>query len=390
MSQTILIVIIAVLVILVGALAFFLMRRRGNSSASQESALQAAQLSQAQEASARLLLQQMNEMSRVLDHKLSDNTKQLNEFANVVDRKIAEQNKEMTQSVRLQFGDSQKLIDKFLHEMTQVTEKVTRVEETGKQMITFADQLQSLQDILKNPKQRGVLGEYYLETLLKNVLPPGQYQMQYPFKNGEIVDAVVFVKDRIIPIDSKFSLENYNRLVTERNEAEREKIEKLFVNDLKLRIQETSKYIRPDEGTMDFAFMFIPHEAIYYDLLINKIGAVTEDTENLIQRAAGKYKVIIVSPTSFLAYLQTVLQGLKAMQIEEQAKDIVTRVSELGKHLKAYEEYHRKLGASLGTVVNHFNSTSKEFKRIDKDVYRITGQSQDIELLSLEKPELEE
>jgi DNA recombination protein RmuC len=390
MSQTILIVIIAVLVILVGALAFFLMRRRGNSSASQESALQAAQLSQAQEASARLLLQQMNEMSRVLDHKLSDNTKQLNEFAQVVDRKIAEQNKEMTQSVRLQFGDSQKLIDKFLQEMTQVTEKVTRVEETGKQMITFADQLQSLQDILKNPKQRGVLGEYYLETLLKNVLPPGQYQMQYPFKNGEIVDAVVFVKDRVIPIDSKFSLENYNRLVTERNEAERGKIEKLFINDLKLRIQETSKYIRPDEGTMDFAFMFIPHEAIYYDLLINKIGAVTEDTENLIQRAAGKYKVIIVSPTSFLAYLQTVLQGLKAMQIEEQAKDIVTRVSELGKHLKAYEEYHRKLGASLGTVVNHFNSTSKEFKRIDKDVYRITGQSQEIELLSLEKPELEE
>ncbi len=387
MSQTILIVIIAVLVILVGALAFFLMRRRDTG---QEGALQAAQLSQAQEASARLLLQQMNEMSRVLDHKLSDNTKQLNEFANVVDRKIAEQNKEMTQSVRLQFGDSQKLIDKFLQEMTQVTEKVTRVEETGKQMITFADQLQSLQDILKNPKQRGVLGEYYLETLLKNVLPPGQYQMQYPFKNGEIVDAVVFVKDRVIPIDSKFSLENYNRLVTERNEAERAKIEKLFINDLKLRIQETSKYIRPDEGTMDFAFMFIPHEAIYYDLLINKIGAVTEDTENLIQRAAGKYKVIIVSPTSFLAYLQTVLQGLKAMQIEEQAKDIVTRVSELGKHLKAYEEYHRKLGASLGTVVNHFNSTSKEFKRIDKDVYRITGQSQDIELLSLEKPELEE
>ncbi len=387
MSQTILIVIIAILAVLVGALAFFLMRRRGSG---QENAQQAAQLSQAQEASARLLLQQMNEMSRVLDHKLSDNTKQLNEFAQVVDRKIAEQNKEMTQSVRLQFGDSQKLIDKFLQEMTQVTEKVTRVEETGKQMITFADQLQSLQDILKNPKQRGVLGEYYLETLLKNVLPPGQYQMQYPFKNGEIVDAVVFVKDRVIPIDSKFSLENYNRLVTERNEAERAKIEKLFINDLKLRIQETSKYIRPDEGTMDFAFMFIPHEAIYYDLLINKIGAVTEDTENLIQRAAGKYKVIIVSPTSFLAYLQTVLQGLKAMQIEEQAKDIVTRVSELGKHLKAYEEYHRKLGASLGTVVNHFNSTSKEFKRIDKDVYRITGQSQDIELLSLEKPELEE
>jgi DNA recombination protein RmuC len=236
----------------------------------------------------------------------------------------------------------------------------------------------------------GGFGEYYLETQLKNVLPPGQYQMQYGFANGEIVDAVVFVKDKIIPIDSKFSLENYNRLTEEKNPAEKERLEKLFVNDLKNRIQETSKYIRPGEGTMDFAFMFIPHEAIYYDLLINKVGAVTEDTENLIQRAANKYKVIIVSPTSFLAYLQTVLQGLKAMQIEETAKDIIKRVEELGKHLKNYEEYHKKLGNSLGTAVNHFNSSGKELKKLDKDVVRITGSTVGIETLSIEKPESEE
>ena len=205
--------------------------------------------------------------------------------------------------------------------------------ETNKQVISFADQLQNLQDILKNPKQRGILGEYYLETLLKNVLTPAQYKMQYAFGHGEIVDAVVFVKDKIIPIDSKFSLENYNRLIETKEHTEKERLEKLFVNDLKLRITETSKYIRPSEGTMDFAFMFIPHEAIYYDLLINKIGALTEDTENLIQRAAGKYKVIIVSPTSFLAYLQTVLQGLKAMQIEETAKDIIKNVENLSRHI---------------------------------------------------------
>jgi DNA recombination protein RmuC len=141
---------------------------------------------------------------------------------------------------------------------------------------------------------------------------------------------------------------------------------------------------------MDFAFMFIPHEAIYYDLLINKIGALAEDTENLIQRAAGKHKVIIVSPTSFLAYLQTVLQGLKAMQIEETAKDIIKRVGELGEHLKKYEMYHGKLGNSLETVVNHFNASSKEFKKVDKDVTRITGTSVDIGLIALEKPDLEE
>ncbi len=167
-------------------------------------------------------------------------------------------------------------------------------------------------------------------------------------------------------------------------------MEKAFVNDLKLRIVETAKYIRPEENTMDFAFMFIPHEAIYYDLLINKIGAVTDDTENLIQRAAGKYKVIIVSPTSFLAYLQTVLQALKAFQIEESAKDIKKNVESLQKHLLSYQEYQDKLGNALSTTVNHFNNSNKEFKKIGKDVMKITDIESDIELLEVIKPEREE
>jgi DNA recombination protein RmuC len=289
----------------------------------------------------------------------------------------------LNKTIQSQFGQSMKII-------TDVTEQLTKLDETNRQVINFTDQLQNLQDILKNPKQRGILGEYYLETLLKNVLAPGQYQMQYGFNNGEIVDAAVFVKDKIIPVDSKFSLENYNRMIETSDPVEKSRLEKLFVNDLKLRISETAKYIRPEEGTMDFAFMFIPHEAIYYDLLINKIGAITEDTENLIQRAAGKYKVIIVSPTSFLAYLQTVLQGLKAMQIEETTKDIIRRVGEIGAHLKKYEEYHNKMGSSLGTVVSHFNNSSKEFKKIDKDVVRITGASAGFETNLIDKPDLEE
>jgi DNA recombination protein RmuC len=271
----------------------------------------------------------------------------------------------------------------------QIIKDMTEVKETNKQVLDYSAQLTQLSDILKNPKQRGVLGEYYLETLLKNVLPPGSYQMQYSFEDGEIVDAIVRIKDKLIPIDSKFSLENYNRLAEEKNETERARIEKLFVNDLKLRIQETAKYIRPQEGTMDFAFMFIPHEAIYYDLLVNKVGAITEDTDNLIQRAANKYKVIIVSPTSFLAYLQTVLQGLKAMQIEETAKDIIQRVGELGKHLKAYEEYHNKLGNNLSTVVNQYVQSSKELKKIDKDVMRITGVEAGLDPVIVDKPMIE-
>jgi DNA recombination protein RmuC len=307
---------------------------------------------------------------------------QLNEFSRTVDSKMAETNKMMNESVRAQFGESAKLI-------REVTMGLTKLDETNRQVVSFADQLQSLQDILKNPKQRGVLGEYYLETLLKNVLPPGSYQMQYPFPDGTIVDAAVFVKDKIIPIDSKFSLENYNRIVEEKNPLEKERLEKLFVADLKNRITETSKYIQPSQGTMDFAFMFIPHEAIYYDLIVNKIGAIKEDSETLIQRAASKYHVLIVSPTSFLAYLQTVLQGLNALHIEEKAVEIIKRVEELGRHLKSYEEYYAKLGNSLSTTVNHYNSAYKELGKVDKDVLRITGAGVGIETLVIDKPSLE-
>ena len=309
---------------------------------------------------------------------------QINALSQTVDAKLGESQKQMADSLRFQSTETTRII-------TDITEKLTRLDETNKQVVSFTDQLQSLQDILKNPKQRGILGEYYLETLLKNVMPPGSYEMQFHLGMDEatgkelIPDAVVFVKDKIIPIDSKFSLENYNRISETSDPAEKERLEKIFVNDLKARITETSKYIQPGLGTLDFAFMFIPHEAIYYDLIVNKIGAINEDTENLIQRAAAKYKVIIVSPTSFLAYLQTVLQGLKAMQIEESAKDIIKRVAELSKHWKSYEEYHNKLGNSLGTVLNHYNASGKELKKVDKDVLRITGVAGDFEPLLLDE-----
>ncbi|HEV7701916.1 MAG TPA: DNA recombination protein RmuC [Candidatus Paceibacterota bacterium] len=311
---------------------------------------------------------------------------QINELSRTVDSKIGESHKQVNESLKFHSSESNKII-------RDVTERLTRLDETNKQVISFADQLQSLENILKNPKQRGVLGEYFLETVLKNVLPSGSYQMQYEFPDKTIVDAVVFVKDKIIPIDSKFSLENYNRMAEEINPADKKRLETIFVNDLKNRITETAKYIQPSKGTTDFAFMFIPHEAIYYDLLTNKVGAGNindSENENLIQRAAGKYKVIITSPTSFLAYLQTVLQGLKALQIEESAKEIIKKVEDLGKHLKSYDEYHNKLGNALGTVVNHYNASNKELKKIDKDVLRIAGSSPELTLLEIEKPKFEE
>lgn len=371
--QSTLIILVSLLVVINLVLGIFYIIRRNVRSSQKED-----------NQGLGLILEQVNELGRIVDRKVTDLSRVVDNkvegLTRTVDNKIHESSRSMQESMSTQLSQSTKLV-------REVTEKLTMLDETNKQVISFADQLQNLQDILKNPKHRGILGEYYLETLLKNVLAPGQYQMQYAFQNGEIVDAVVFVKEKIIPVDSKFSLENYNKLAEEKNPIEREKLEKNFVNDLKIRIQETAKYVRPNEGTMDFAFMFIPHEAIYYDLLVNRIGNITEDTDNLIQRAANKYKVIIVSPTSFLAYLQTVLQGLKALVIEETAKDIIKRVSELGTHLKKYEEYHNKLGSSLSTVVNHYNFAGKELKKVDKDILRITGETPQIEVSVVDRPE---
>jgi DNA recombination protein RmuC len=329
-----------------------------------------------------MILQQINEQSRSNDIKIG-------ELLRSVDQKLGLTAKDLQDSLQAQSNESYKVI-------RDITEKLTKLDESQKQVVSLGDRIQDLQNILKNPKQRGVLGEYYLETLLKNVMPPGSYEMQFNLGkssdgNGEIiVDAVVFVKDKIIPIDSKFSLENYNRLAEEKDESRKAEFEKAFVNDLKLRIKETSKYIKPELNTLDFAFMFIPHEAIYYDLLINRIGEKSADGgENLIEKSAREYKVIIVSPTSFLAYLQTVLQGLKSMQIEEQAQEIVKRVGELSKHISAQDKYMESLGKSLGTTVNHYEKAYQELKKIDKDVYRIAEKTAGVEPLKIDKPELE-
>lgn len=279
--------------------------------------------------------------------------------------------------------------------IADVTERLTKLDETNKQVVNFSAQLQNLQDILKNPKQRGILGEYFLEETLKNVLPPKSYELQYKMGSDEktgkdlIVDAVVFVKDKIIPVDAKFSLENYERLLNCPNDENRKKLETAFKQDLKNRIDETSKYVAPDKGTLEFAFMFIPSESIYYDLLVGSVGGMKVNSRDLIEYAFRDKKVIIVSPTSFLAYLQTVLQGLKAMQIEEKAKEIKQNVEKLGKHILSYDEFLKKLGNSLGTTVNHYNNACNEFKKIDKDVIKITGGESEIESLRIDLPKNE-
>ena len=295
--------------------------------------------------------------------------------------KLEKSNLGVQQSVQKQLTESAKLV-------ADVTQRLARLDETNRRVINVADELKTLQNVLSNPKQRGVFGEFYLSTVLENVLPPGQFQTQYKFNDGEIVDAVIFLdKGQILPIDSKFSLENYNRMI-EANGKEREQYLQKVKADLKGRVDETAKYIRPSEKTMDFAFMFIPSESLYYDLLVNNVGS-GGSSRDLIEYAFREKHVIITSPTSFMAYLQTVLQGLRSLQIEEQAKDIQVRVGKLGQHIAKYDEYMKKLGNSLGTTVNHYNNAYKEFGKVDKDVVKIANSDSSVDPLLLDKPNVE-
>lgn len=309
--------------------------------------------------------------------------KEVQERLDKIHERLAKGLEHSSSTLQKQFAQSAQMIK-------EITAELSNVKETNKQVLNFSEKLQSLESILKNPKQRGILGEYFLEALLGHVLQPNQYKMQYKFESGEIVDAAIFFRENIIPIDAKFSLEKYNLIMEEKDNEKRERLEKEFKMDVKNRIDETAKYIRPKENTTDFAFMFIPAEGIYYNLLIYKVGSLDINANDLIEYAFKKH-VIIVSPTSFFAYLQTVLQGLKSLKMEASMEKIKKNIEGLGRHISSYDSYMQKLGGNLGTTVNMYNSAYKEFGKIDKDIYKITEGTEGgkADPISLDKPKLE-
>lgn len=341
-----------------------------------------------------ILTSKLNTLLRVLDDKIDKENKRtqdkIDQMNEAVNRKIDFNNSRIQESVSHQLTESGRQMRDSKRAIAEISARLATINETNKHVESVADELKTLQSVLQNPKQRGVFGEYYLDTVLGNVLPVGSYSLQYKFKDGEIVDAVVFLdKGKILPIDSKFSLENYNRMVAAKDKAERTAFAKKVRDDLKGRIDETSKYIRPHEKTMEFAFMFIPSESLYYDLLINKVGT-TGTERDLIEYAYRDKKVIIVSPTSFMAYLQTILQGLRSLEIEKDTAEIQARVAKLGQHITAFDTYMNKLGSSLGTTVNHYNTAYKSLSLIDKDVVKITTGEASVDPVIVERPLLEE
>src|SRR6266404_5442190 len=323
-----------------------------------------------------------NDAAVLLKADMTELNKSMSQLREGLQKQFTEQMGQSNKQMAAQFQASAKII-------ADVTQKLTELDKTNKNVGDVAAELKTLQNVLQNPKQRGVLGEYYLEQILKNILPPGTFELQYKLGEGMVVDAVVKLDDKLLPIDSKFSLENYNRLVEAKTE-DRPALERAFKEDLKKRIDETSKYIKQNKNTLDQAMMFIPSEAIYYDLLANKVGLAGVSGRNLMHYAAAEKKVTIVGPSTLAAMLQIIVQGLRSLEIHHDTERIRQNIEQLSKHLLAHNGYMQKLGASLGTTVGHFNTTYKELGKIDKDVVKIAETSSVVDPVLIDRPNLEE
>lgn len=338
-----------------------------------------------------VIIQLSNNLSNQIQNirkEISDNSEksrlEIESKLKIINKEISDFQISSKSTMQKQFSDSNKIIK-------DVTVELAKIKGTNEQVLSFANQMKSLEKILGNQKQRGIFGEIQLENLLSNVLPPEIFQMQYSFKNGEMVDAIIKVNDNIIPIDAKFSLDNYNRMIESSDENEIKVLEKKFKEDIKSRIDETSKYIKPQEKTLDYAFMFIPADGLYQDLLNSRVGSLKINSNELVSYAYLK-KVMIVSPMSLFPMLQITMKALNNLKFEKEIDTVIKNVRNLSNHLASYQLYHDKLGNTLKTVVNHYNKTSDEFGKIDKDISRISNGKikLNLENETIDKPNLKE
>tara|TARA_B100001029_G_C15034741_1_gene439370 strand:- start:92 stop:1198 length:1107 start_codon:yes stop_codon:yes gene_type:complete len=338
-----------------------------------------------------VIIQLTNSLSNQIQNirqEINDNSEksrlEIESKLKVINKEISDFQISSKSSMQKQFADSNKIIK-------DVTNELAKIKGTNEQVLSFANQMKSLEKILGNQKQRGIFGEIQLENLLSNVLPPEIFQMQYTFKSGDIVDAIIKVNDNIIPIDAKFSLDNYNRMIESSDDGEIKNLEKKFKEDIKSRIDETSKYIKPQEKTLDYAFMFIPADGLYQDLLNSRVGSLKINSNELVSYAYLK-KVMIVSPMSLFPMLQITMKALNNLKFEKEIDTVIKNVRNLSNHLASYQLYHDKLGNTLKTVVNHYNKSSDEFGKIDKDISRISNGKikLNLENETVDKPNLRE
>jgi DNA recombination protein RmuC len=281
----------------------------------------------------------------------------------------------MNQNLNSSQSNITKQLDNSSRIIGDIQTKLGVLETTAKNIQDIGNNISSLQDILQAPKLRGNLGEYLLEELLKQIFPGANYAMKHSFKNGTQVDAIIKLGGYIVPVDSKFPLESYQRFVEAENNEDKKTFKKEFISSVKKRIDETSKYINPAEGTFDFAMMYIPAENIFYEAIIN--DSFTNKEYEILNYAMSK-QVIPVSPNSFYAYLMALVFGLKGLKIEQEAKTILGELAQIQDKFGKFFTDYSLVGKHISSAISKFNDSEKRAEKLNEQLGRITGQKNDL------------
>jgi DNA recombination protein RmuC len=296
----------------------------------------------------------------LVNHQLNEVTLQVNSQLNQV-----------TQQLQRSTGDLNSRLDNAARVVQEVSKGLGGLSEATKKVFDVGKDIASLQEILRSPKLRGGLGELFLGDLLAQIFPPAHYTLQHRFKSGEAVDAVIKLGRNLVPVDAKFPLENFKRVVETATEDDRKAAKKKFISDVKKHIDAISgKYILPDEGTFDFALMYIPAENVYYELIIRDEAV---DTDKGLLNYAFTKRVIPVSPNSFYAYLQTILLGLKGMHIEDQAQEILRSLARLSGDFRKFQEEFELVGKHLTNTKMRYDEADKRLGKFGDKLQSLTG-----------------
>jgi len=288
-----------------------------------------------------LLQQQMEGLRQQLSQSLSSNAELL----------------------RTSSGDINQRLDTAAKLYADLRNQLGQLTQANAQIQSMVKDVSTLQDILRPPKLRGGMGEVLLENLLREILPPEHYAVQHRFRDGQIVDAVIRLKEGIVPVDAKFPLENFRRMLEATSDEERRAARREFARNVKKHIDDIhDKYIRPQEGTFPFALMYIPAENVYYETIIK---GEDEEGEKALYAYATTRQVMPVSPNSFYAYLLTLAQGFRGMRIEEKAKEILSHLNKLRQELDRFTEDFRMVGRHLGNAQTKFEDAEKRLSRFE-------------------------
>jgi DNA recombination protein RmuC len=318
------------------------------------------------------------QLSQALDNHTQLVQQQLGQVLGNVNERLKE-NGEILERTQQNLGER---LDNAARVVGSVQKSLGGLEEANRKIYDVGKDIASLQEILRAPKLRGGLGEFFLEDLLAQILPPQHFVIQHAFKSGERVDAVIKLGSSLVPVDSKFPLENFKRMFEAANDDERSRAKRQFVGDVKKHVDAIAgKYILPDEGTYDFALMYIPAENVYYETIIKDDS---EGERNLSQYALSK-RVVPVSPNSFYAYLQAIVLGLKGMKVEEHAKEIIQYLSRLRGDFAKFQDDFGLLGKHLGHAQTSYQTTEKRLEQFGQRLLSADANEEFVEFRSYDR-----